>query len=338
MKNIRRSARDRRGFVVYNETANDLELTAEALGVLVYILSKPDHWQVNVSDLQRRRGMGRDKAYRVLRELIANRYAQFVEYYGHDGRVVDSEYVIYDVRQPEGLEPRLRLPLPERPDTEKPDTAEPDTANPEHSINLVVVNTELKKDSLSESATTQTAQAENPPRPQSGRRPPRAPHAQQPPAPENLPGAAIETSPKDELETWEGGFLGFKRALIHAAKKDPAVRPHYFTLARAHRQVLAYALSMGAKNSGKDTETFRAWLPDLVRHVEAHGAEAVAAALQEAIKRAGSSPWGFYVKLLGESTPTPAAPAATAIDYNDPAARAELYKRLPLAGEKRRRT
>ncbi|WP_146237972.1 hypothetical protein [Meiothermus sp. Pnk-1] len=369
MTNIRRSSRDRRGFVVYNETANDLELTAEALGVLVYILSKPDHWRVNVADLQKRRGMGRDKAYRIMRELIANRYAQFVEYYEPNGQVKDGEYVIYDVRQPEGLEPKVRRPITEKPDTAQPDTAQPDTAfqeadritsrtpltenpdpanpdtaepdpaNPEHSINPVVVNTEIKS-SLSKSAR-ETKSEKASPAPTStprgmGEKSSGGQPAEPPQTSEDLPGAAAGTTPKDDLEAWEATFTGFKRSLILAARKDPAARPYYFTLARKHRQALGYALAMGAKQGSRDTETFRAWLPDLVQHIEQFGADAVASALQESIKRAGSSPWGFYLKLLSDKPATPLAPSAPAVDYNDPAARAELYKRLPLAGEKRR--
>ncbi|PZA08267.1 hypothetical protein DNA98_03775 [Meiothermus sp. Pnk-1] len=160
--------------------------------------------------------------------------------------------------------------------------------------------------------------------------------AEPPQTSEDLPGAAAGTTPKDDLEAWEATFTGFKRSLILAARKDPAARPYYFTLARKHRQALGYALAMGAKQGSRDTETFRAWLPDLVQHIEQFGADAVASALQESIKRAGSSPWGFYLKLLSDKPATPLAPSAPAVDYNDPAARAELYKRLPLAGEKRR--
>ena len=52
--------------VLPNDLMNDERLSADALGVLVYLLSKPTDWQVRVTELRRRFDIGRDKVYRIL--------------------------------------------------------------------------------------------------------------------------------------------------------------------------------------------------------------------------------------------------------------------------------
>ena len=56
--------------VVPNEPLNDGRLTFEALGLLVYLLSRPDHWQVQLEHLRQRGGLGREKGQALMRELI----------------------------------------------------------------------------------------------------------------------------------------------------------------------------------------------------------------------------------------------------------------------------
>lgn len=46
-----------------------LELSAETRFTYIYLLSKPTGWQIKVSDLQRRLQCGRQKAYRMIKEL-----------------------------------------------------------------------------------------------------------------------------------------------------------------------------------------------------------------------------------------------------------------------------
>lgn len=56
--------------IIPNSASNDERLSFEALGVLVYLLAKPNDWCVSLGDLRRRGGIGRDKAYRILNELM----------------------------------------------------------------------------------------------------------------------------------------------------------------------------------------------------------------------------------------------------------------------------
>lgn len=60
------------GFVaVPNHIAQDLDLSPEALGVLVYLASKPNGWRMSPDDVKARFGMGKDRWQRIARELRA---------------------------------------------------------------------------------------------------------------------------------------------------------------------------------------------------------------------------------------------------------------------------
>ena len=53
--------------VVPNEPVNDERLSFEALGLLTYLLSRPDHWTVNLEQLKGRGGVGREKMQQMMR-------------------------------------------------------------------------------------------------------------------------------------------------------------------------------------------------------------------------------------------------------------------------------
>ena len=66
---IYRPARRNSFTIVSNAIMNDDSLSAEAIGVLVYLLSRPDNWVVRIDQLQRRFNLGRDKMQSIMREL-----------------------------------------------------------------------------------------------------------------------------------------------------------------------------------------------------------------------------------------------------------------------------
>jgi len=61
-------------FMLARETSQDNNLSYEALGMLTYLLSKPDTWETHMTDLTKRLRCGRDKAYRIVKELCDARY------------------------------------------------------------------------------------------------------------------------------------------------------------------------------------------------------------------------------------------------------------------------
>ena len=98
--------------VLPNHLLNDDRLSADQLGLLAYLLSKPTDWQVQVTELRKRFDVGRDK----IRTILA-----CLEQYGYitkeqvrlDGKFATNRYVVSD-----------------SPLTEKPLTVKPLTVNP----------------------------------------------------------------------------------------------------------------------------------------------------------------------------------------------------------------
>lgn len=94
---IRRASRPRQFTIVDLALMNDERLTADALGVLLYLLSKPDDWRVFVDQLQKRFGMGRDKLQGVMRLLRECGYATLEQMSDPvTGRLIGKGYSIHD--------------------------------------------------------------------------------------------------------------------------------------------------------------------------------------------------------------------------------------------------
>ncbi len=62
--------------VIHNTPINDNNLSCEALGVITYLLSKPDDWIVQNNEIKQRFDIGRDKLARIFRELTNAGYMQ----------------------------------------------------------------------------------------------------------------------------------------------------------------------------------------------------------------------------------------------------------------------
>ncbi|NIF78891.1 hypothetical protein F3J20_16105 [Paraburkholderia sp. Cy-641] len=158
---IRAPRPDRDFTVIANRVLNDPRLSWAARGMLAHLLSKPDHWSVNVQALINEtqacsRASGRDAVYRTLDEL--NEAGYIARRRLADGSVVTTVYEQPNTENPdEALEPNLEKPhevtgrtlsgqiepVPENPDMghkpnpEKPDLEKPDLENPD-----VLVRTE----------------------------------------------------------------------------------------------------------------------------------------------------------------------------------------------------
>lgn len=127
---IRKATGHEGGFsIIPNEMLNDT-LSWEAIGLLAFLCSKPDDWEVNVQHLTNHSGRckhstGRDKTYRILEELKQAGYMRKIEK-RRGGRFVGVDYIVSPTKlisDPEHLEPILPL-------TDLPETVIPDTANP----------------------------------------------------------------------------------------------------------------------------------------------------------------------------------------------------------------
>jgi hypothetical protein len=123
---------------------NDTRLSWKAKGLLAFLLSKPDTWEINIKNLIKQAKDGKEAVYSGINELIQFGYIVRVES-RNKGRFAQIEYLIYENPQlvtatnSTGFKEESELiqqnpsktPLPENPDTVNPDTAKPEPAFPD---------------------------------------------------------------------------------------------------------------------------------------------------------------------------------------------------------------
>lgn len=97
-----------------NALLNDNSLNSEALGVLVYLLSKPGNWNVMPGVVGKRFGCGRDKIYRILLDLINAGYASREPDRDVAGVIRGWNYLVSNEKTPLPENPEVDArPLPE---------------------------------------------------------------------------------------------------------------------------------------------------------------------------------------------------------------------------------
>lgn len=93
---IRRSPRPTTGWTTFsNDVLSDRELSFRALGILVYVLSKPDNWVVRSEQLAESHAEGRDAVRTALEHLELAGYVKRDKVQDRRGRWV-TETVFYD--------------------------------------------------------------------------------------------------------------------------------------------------------------------------------------------------------------------------------------------------
>lgn len=118
---IRRAARKQANFTLIDNVVFNSGLSYRAIGLLTYLLSKPDHWQVSVTQLIRNvadsaKPDGRDAIYATLSELIDKHFVERTQKRNERGQANGYDYIVYD-------EPLSDIK--DKPYTDKPYTAEP---------------------------------------------------------------------------------------------------------------------------------------------------------------------------------------------------------------------
>src|SRR5262245_15999227 len=86
--------------VVPSEPINDKRLSFEDLGLLTYLLSRPNDWHVRLEQLRERGDVGRQKIQQMMRRLIECGFVIREQVRSAENRQFGSyEYVVYDVPQ-----------------------------------------------------------------------------------------------------------------------------------------------------------------------------------------------------------------------------------------------
>ena len=119
---VYRVQRTRDYTVMSNYHLKDKNLTLKSKGLLSMILSLPDEWNYTTRGLAAICKEGVDAIGSALKELETAGYIVRRQLRGANGRITDTEYIIYE--QPHPKEDAA-------PDTLPPDTDSPDTENPE---------------------------------------------------------------------------------------------------------------------------------------------------------------------------------------------------------------
>jgi hypothetical protein len=97
--------------VVDQSVIDDDRLSLAGRGLLVTLLSKPDDWQVRVSDLRRRCRVGRDYVYKLLSELKELGYVRYEFNRTASGRMAGGTYYVHEIAaETPAIEPRPDLP------------------------------------------------------------------------------------------------------------------------------------------------------------------------------------------------------------------------------------
>ncbi|MGU3664442.1 hypothetical protein ACLBX9_09690 [Methylobacterium sp. A49B] len=146
---------------IRNDVFRDEDLALDALGLLCYLRSRPDDWNISQEHLRRRFGtgsgdarkpMGREQMQRIMRELIASGWVLREEARTGRGAFGGVEYIVLDEPEkgspaeaenpavaslpqsgfPTAAEasPESGFPTPGEPSTGEPESGEPESANP----------------------------------------------------------------------------------------------------------------------------------------------------------------------------------------------------------------
>ncbi|WP_058545797.1 hypothetical protein [Pseudomonas fluorescens] len=121
---IIRAPRPEGNFYLLNKgISEDARLSWAARGLLIFLLGKPDHWEISVAHLRGEtakssKPTGRDGVYGLLQELISAGYVHRSQDRSDTGVLGEIHYLVSE------------SPLPAQPYTDSPETAQPYTANP----------------------------------------------------------------------------------------------------------------------------------------------------------------------------------------------------------------
>ena len=142
MSIVRRGTPLERNFYILDKAiSEDSRLSFEARGLLIFLLGKPDSWEVSIQHLVNESPAGKDKVARMLKELRNVGYVTCEKYRNDNGRLAGYVYTVFESsghsETPEPEKPETENPVtvktspePEKPETEKPEAGKPETANP----------------------------------------------------------------------------------------------------------------------------------------------------------------------------------------------------------------
>src|SRR5436305_15226719 len=82
---------------IHRDLLQDATLTYEARGLAAYLLSKPADWEIEIGDLIAQSPDGKDKIYRILRELADAGY--LVKFSVRENGRFGTTYTLFEAKQ-----------------------------------------------------------------------------------------------------------------------------------------------------------------------------------------------------------------------------------------------
>jgi hypothetical protein len=152
---IKRAPRPDSNFYLLNKSiSEDPRLSWGARGLLVFLLGKPDNWEVSTAHLVKQtaeasKKSGRDAVLSLLKELITTGYVTRTTHRKDGGEFGGYDYLVSETPKPEN-------PAPAAPDTDSPYTDKPDPVNPTQVSTEVKTNTETNNNTRSIAKKTAT--------------------------------------------------------------------------------------------------------------------------------------------------------------------------------------
>ena len=95
-------------FILTRESMQDARLSFEARGVLAYLLSKPDDWILMPDDLARQGDIGKNKTYRIIKELMDYGYITRTMHRNEKKQIIRVDYQVFEKPLPQNQEVGLQ--------------------------------------------------------------------------------------------------------------------------------------------------------------------------------------------------------------------------------------
>ena len=105
---------------VPNALIQNFIVSLEARGLLVYLLSLPSDWKLNIKDLSKKNNLGENKIRKLVNELIECKYIIRVQDRVKNGTFKSFNYFIYDTPQTQQIRPVDDLPQVDIPQVDNP--------------------------------------------------------------------------------------------------------------------------------------------------------------------------------------------------------------------------
>lgn len=148
--------------IIDNSIIYNSQLSWKARGLLIFLLSKQEDWEIYVTHLIKQGPDGRDSVYSGIQELIEAGYIYHERIRNNKGQYEKGNYIVSEEAEFKNVKEEAKEPSPEKPDVAKdnlsPQTENPEEENPEEGNpdlgNQQLLNTNTNNTDINKNKTT----------------------------------------------------------------------------------------------------------------------------------------------------------------------------------------